>query len=69
MRAYKKVTVSEGQPCNHTGCSLHISHPCEVCGRIAMRGTAEYDPTIDIRIRHKIGASLRTINKFTRKRM
>jgi len=23
-----------GQPCAHTGCLRHISHPCEGCGRI-----------------------------------
>lgn len=24
-----------GEPCNHTGCLSHLSHPCEGCGRIA----------------------------------
>lgn len=25
----------DGQPCSHPGCLSHISHPCEICGRIA----------------------------------
>ena len=24
----------DGRPCKHPGCLSHISHPCEVCGRI-----------------------------------
>lgn len=27
--------LPDGQPCSHPGCLSHISHPCEVCGRIA----------------------------------
>lgn len=27
----------DGDPCDHPGCLHHISHPCEVCGRIAGR--------------------------------
>jgi hypothetical protein len=26
-----------GEPCDHTGCASHITHPCEGCGRIAAR--------------------------------
>jgi hypothetical protein len=28
----------DGEPCDHPGCLAHVSHPCEVCGRIASRG-------------------------------
>ena len=27
----------EGQPCSHPGCFGHVSHPCEMCGRVAGR--------------------------------
>jgi hypothetical protein len=27
-------TLLDGKPCDHPGCLSHISHPCEVCGRI-----------------------------------
>ena len=27
--------MKNGEPCSHTGCLHHISHPCEGCGRIA----------------------------------
>ena len=36
----KPITPEEyldGEPCSHPGCSRHVSHPCEVCGRIACR--------------------------------
>lgn len=23
-----------GQPCGHPGCCSHVTHPCEICGRI-----------------------------------
>lgn len=26
--------LKDGQPCKHSGCLNHISHPCEGCGRI-----------------------------------
>ena len=29
-----KQKFEPGEPCNHPGCSSHISHPCEGCGRI-----------------------------------
>ena len=35
--------LKDGEPCSHPGCSSHISHPCEGCGRIGARG--EYDPS------------------------
>jgi len=25
----------DGEPCKHSGCLSHVSHPCEECGRIA----------------------------------
>lgn len=28
----------DGQECWHAGCSRHVSHPCEVCGRIGAKG-------------------------------
>ena len=27
-------SLPDGVPCDHLGCLSHISHPCEVCGRI-----------------------------------
>jgi len=24
----------DGEPCGHPGCLSHVSHPCEMCGRI-----------------------------------
>ena len=32
---------TDGQPCEHESCEKHISHPCEWCGRIGAKGTAE----------------------------
>ena len=29
--------LRDGEPCGHPGCLAHISHPCEVCGRIGGR--------------------------------
>ena len=34
----------DGEPCNHPGCRNHISHPCEVCGRIGARGFIYENP-------------------------
>ena len=34
----KVVEYGPGQPCSHPGCVCHLSHPCELCGRIAARG-------------------------------
>jgi len=28
--------LKDGEPCSHPGYSGHLSHPCEVCGRIGM---------------------------------
>jgi hypothetical protein len=28
------MRFKDGQPCSHPGCLSHISHPCEICGRI-----------------------------------
>lgn len=33
-----KVKHNEGQPCEHTGCLNHLTHPCEGCGRIGGKG-------------------------------
>jgi len=33
-----KVKYNEGQPCEHTGCLNHLTHPCEGCGRIGGKG-------------------------------
>jgi hypothetical protein len=27
--------LDDGEPCYHPGCLSHVTHPCEVCGRIA----------------------------------
>lgn len=43
------VVVPEGSPCMHPGCLLHITHPCEVCHRIAGRETAVYDRALERR--------------------
>jgi hypothetical protein len=32
------ITFFHKEPCGHFGCLLHISHPCEVCGRVAGEG-------------------------------
>ena len=32
--------LPDGEPCKHSGCRAHVSHPCEVCGRIACKGEA-----------------------------
>jgi len=34
--------LRDGDPCHHSGCLHHISHPCEVCGRIG--GIRTNDP-------------------------
>ena len=34
--------MRDGEPCSHPGCLNHISHPCEVCGRIAGQRTIEF---------------------------
>ena len=33
--------LPDGVPCGHPGCLKHISHPCEGCGRIGGRKTAQ----------------------------
>jgi len=35
---YGKIYYN-GEPCYHKGCINHITHPCEVCGRIGAKGT------------------------------
>lgn len=35
--------LRDGEPCSHTGCASHVTHPCEGCGR--RRATAR-EPVI-----------------------
>ena len=42
-----------GEPCRHPGCLSHISHPCEVCGRIAGR-TLTTDEVIVVAVLREI---------------
>ena len=35
-------TVKNGEPCRHPGCLQHLTHPCEVCGRIGGWPVEEY---------------------------
>lgn len=37
---YRIKILNENQPCSHTGCLHHISHPCEGCGRIGGKGSS-----------------------------
>jgi len=30
----RRRLLRDGEPCNHTGCLSHLSHPCDGCGRI-----------------------------------
>ena len=36
----------DGEPCSHPGCSQHLSHPCEGCGRYLSRGESFCDASI-----------------------
>lgn len=29
-----QTVYKDGEPCDHPGCSQHVTHPCEGCGRI-----------------------------------
>jgi hypothetical protein len=33
--------LRDGEPCKHTGCLQHLTHPCEGCGRIGGRRTLD----------------------------
>jgi hypothetical protein len=54
---HPKVIYKDGEPCNHRGCLNHVTHPCEVCGRISGIGESRFkiqksiqnDVWIDIR--------------------
>lgn len=35
VREENRGKYKDGEPCDHTGCLHHITHPCEGCGRIA----------------------------------
>ena len=37
MRQRWLAELPDGIPCDHPGCLSHVSHPCEVCGRVAGR--------------------------------
>ena len=32
------IKVKDGEPCPNTGCRHHVTHPCELCGRMGARG-------------------------------
>jgi len=34
---YDRDKLKDGEPCEHKGCLNHVTHPCEVCGRVAGR--------------------------------
>lgn len=38
----KYVIYKDGEPCNHVGCLHHVTHPCEVCGRICGIGEVKF---------------------------
>lgn len=33
----QRRALRDGEPCDHTGCLNHISHPCDGCGRVGGR--------------------------------
>jgi hypothetical protein len=35
---FLEIQYQDGEPCKHTGCINHITHPCESCGRITAKG-------------------------------
>jgi len=37
MKKNELKNLMNGEPCDHPGCSGHISHPCEACGRVACK--------------------------------
>lgn len=39
--------LREGEPCDHPGCLLHITHPCEGCGRIGGRPMKKFTGYIE----------------------
>lgn len=39
-----KIKYLDTQPCEHKGCELHLSHPCEECGRSGARGVIYEQP-------------------------
>jgi len=45
--ALSKIKYEYNQSCEHKGCLNHISHPCEICGRIAGKGTI-YEKKCDL---------------------
>jgi hypothetical protein len=30
--------LKDGEPCEHVGCQLHLTNPCENCGRLQSSG-------------------------------
>ena len=35
------ILFKHREPCTHKGCSHHVKHPCEYCGRIAAQGEVQ----------------------------
>ena len=35
LKEQEFVSLKPGEPCSHSGCASHLSHPCEGCGRYA----------------------------------
>ena len=45
--AKRQIDIPDGEPCRHPGCLSHITHPCEVCGRIGGISEPVTDDEID----------------------
>ena len=43
----RKIKYASGVPCSHPACWAHITHPCEVCGRIQCVGDVYESPFVD----------------------
>ena len=43
----RKIKYASGVPCSHPACWAHITHPCEVCGRIQCVGDV-YESPFDV---------------------
>jgi hypothetical protein len=40
------IILEDGESCPHPGCTNHISHPCETCGRFGAEGVAVFKRVI-----------------------
>ena len=50
------TNLKPGQECGHRGCSHHISHPCEGCGRYAaglLHFVKGQEPNVTITLKEK----------------